>query len=664
MMAFKRSARHRAATVALVSAVSLYARDGHAGSFSPEGVFSFEPNAALTQSFESVPSPTVGLSRGIDAPLEGEGYVVVKSEQSLARVTMVLPPVQASYRARAFVRKNRLYASIRVQYADGRPVEATQLFPTGRITSDGWYEIASARFVIDGTKKPSTELTMFGSGADLDAFEVVPEGTYKALSVCKGKIDARCNAAGGEYCSAGYCRNGNAQVPALPEGEERAKAIKYFSDRLQYFFGGRITRQDTLPLALRRLATLKDASSGFQFWNGFATALHELRDWHTKTDGPVGTEGRGALPICVVEGDADLSRDAAPSTAGLPDVIISHVGPEGNSGFKAGDRIVAVNGIHPVTFAESLYDIDWSFWHSNDPDGHAEALERMRYLIRRWGETITVIRCDPASVTCSAPETIEVASLPAIEPALYPECDHRPSYVVDGPDPVTHSVRDIYVGPLKNVAPEEQLYGMVWDSVFLDGSGTNPYKAPYDLLRDKAKGVLLDHRTGNGGTEPAAEYLTSLFKTPELLGVATGFHFTTDFLDQFPVSKGLQFFEARKTGREAYNVGSPSARTDLKAALLLARDGSASDWFPEGMKGSLNIRSFGRRTAGAFSSFIQFDYFGGINFQIASGDYVRSNGTTHIGEGVLPDEEVLPKQSDLLVGRDTAVLRALEWLRQ
>jgi C-terminal processing protease CtpA/Prc len=53
-----------------------------------------------------------------------------------------------------------------------------------------------------------------------------------------------------------------------------------------------------------------------------------------------------------------------------------------------------------------------------------------------------------------------------------------------------------------------------------------------------------------------------------------------------------------------------------------------------------------------------------VSFQFGSGDYIRDTGRSHIGEGVLPDEDILPKQSDLVAGRDTVVERALEWLRQ
>ena len=76
-----------------------------------------------------------------------------------------------------------------------------------------------------------------------------------------------------------------------------------------------------------------------------------------------------------------------------------------------------------------------------------------------------------------------------------------------------------------------------------------------------------------------------------------------------------------------------------------------------------NVRVFGRRTAGAFSSYIEFDYYGQFSWRLASGDLLRPDGSTQLGTGVPPDEDLLPKQSDLVVGKDTVYLRALDWIR-
>jgi C-terminal processing protease CtpA/Prc len=97
---------------------------------------------------------------------------------------------------------------------------------------------------------------------------------------------------------------------------------------------------------------------------------------------------------------------------------------------------------------------------------------------------------------------------------------------------------------------------------------------------------------------------------------------------------------------------------------MIARDGSASDWFPRGMtQGSPNIRLFGRHTAGAFSSYFLFDYYSNFSWRFASGDLLNPDGSTNLGTGVQPDEEIVPLQSDLLAGVDTVYARALDWVR-
>jgi hypothetical protein len=45
------------------------------------------------------------------------------------------------------------------------------------------------------------------------------------------------------------------------------------------------------------------------------------------------------------------------------------------------------------------------------------------------------------------------------------------------------------------------------------------------------------------------------------------------------------------------------------------------------------------------------------------GDWFTPSGAWNAGTGAEPDEYVVPTQSDLLAGRDTAYERALAWLR-
>ena len=660
-----------AATLLLFSLA--FAKSALAIDFDPAGNMSFDKNALVTEGFENFDTAdgggiTIETADDTHTALEGTKFANVNTQQSQVTIPLAVPKTDASYRARFFARTNRLFASVEIDYPSdgGYPTQSVFFYPTGRVTSDGWYELQTSTFSVQSARFSDVTLSLYASGADIDALELVPDGTYREPIACSIARDSVC--ADNEYCAAGWCQDGEYQVPPLPSPAYRGDVVTYLQERFQLFFGGVYSRANTLPLAIGALGEMRNATNAWKFWDDFATGLHRLHDWHTTLDGPVGVAGRGAFPICFVEGDADLTHGAAPADPVLADVLVSNVGPDQNSGLSPGDRLVAVDGMHPIAWAESLDDLDWGAWHADDPGTHAEAIERMRLLIRRFAKQITLIKCH-ASATCDAPVTIDVSSLPTTEPAIYPTCDHRPAYhlATGNPDPVSHDVSGVYYGLLadSNQGANENLYGMIWDDVGFDGSGANPYQAAIEAFRANANGVILDHRTGNGGTADAATYLTTLFRAPAQLATYTGTDLTLGLLDSpFSAQLGQSlyslFFSVPGYG---YSVGASNARTSLKTALLLARDGSASDWFPYGMQGSSNIKIFGRESAGAFSSYVQFDYFEGFAWRVASGDLVRADGTGHLGHAVVPDEIILPKQSDLVAGIDTAYEAALAWIR-
>ena len=110
-------------------------------------------------------------------------------------------------------------------------------------------------------------------------------------------------------------------------------------------------------------------------------------------------------------------------------------------------------------------------------------------------------------------------------------------------------------------------------------------------------------------------------------------------------------------------AGSNNPVLDVPVALL-TEDVSASDWLPFGYKGAPGVRIFGPfETNGGFSTRYSFGYWLGMNYVMAVGDSIDPAGNTLNGTGVSPDEIVLPKQSDLLLGKDTVYDAALAWLR-
>ena len=670
------------AAASLLTALPTLAR---AGTFDAAGNFVPDPNAVFTDGFDVAvaDNPTVTLGAEAGGPIEGAGYIVLDSSkvpQAAPGQPQVSPylelPLPASlepgtYTLRFLARHNRVVGGVTVAYTPvptehGDPSFYATAYPTGVVTSDGWYEVATAPFTLDPARAFSASIFLYATQADLDALELVKEAAPAVASkACGQAFDPVCSES--EFCETGFCRDGNVTVPSIPPGELGAGSTQlaaYWKSRLDLFFGGQYTRENRLALADQVLDAIPAAASRWELWNGIATSMHRLRDWHTSFTGPTDFEGRGAFPLCVVEGDADLTHAVAPKDPNYPDVLVSHGSPDpvASSNLGPGDRIVSVDGQHPFAWMDSLDSIDWGYWHSIDPDGHAEAAERLLLNIRRFAHELVVVRCDRTAHTCAnATETLLIANLPADQDdTVYPACDHRPSYLIDGPDPVTHRVHGNQVGMVHGTTADEAINGMTWNNV--NAQTGNPFATALSQLTTGAKGVILDHRTGNGGTEYAAELLTQPFRAPALLGASTGYDLTIGVFDA-PFD-GLALFQKHENnGQDGYNVGSTTYDTTLKTALLLARDGSASDWFPRGLKGAPNVRIFGRHTAGAFSSFLQFDYFGNLVWQFGSGDFINADGTPQLGHGIQPDEEIFPAQSDLIQGKDTVALRALAWIR-
>jgi hypothetical protein len=56
--------------------------------------------------------------------------------------------------------------------------------------------------------------------------------------------------------------------------------------------------------------------------------------------------------------------------------------------------------------------------------------------------------------------------------------------------------------------------------------------------------------------------------------------------------------------------------------------------------------------------------WGGLYYQFGSGDTIGADGSALIGHGVAPDVTLLPRQSDLVAGKDTLFEAALTWVRQ
>lgn len=678
-------------------ALATFSTAAHAGSFTSDGTFVFDPTAVATFDFEAPStggtggmgqtgsasaSASSGVGGGMQAPaepaLEGSHSLVVPPFAGVS-FPVSLPFESRTYRVSAWIYGSETTGDFEVTYPGSASVdEFTTLYPTGRMTSDGWIEVANDHVRVEGARAPTVTVGFFSAnGSRVDAVEVIPDGTIapnETNAACSGVMDA--GTCGPEQvCLYSVCRNVGGGVPPIPK--DRDNVADYLASRANFLFGPDLEHTLDVPNARLALEQMRNASDKWTYWNGFMLAVRRLHDGHTTTSslGDFVLKNKKPITACFIEGDGDLSDSIAPKDPTYLDVIVSHTGADHNLGLKAGDRLVSVDGQHPIAWARSLIEIHWGFEPTSNHRTFAELAETMRSLISRYAHEIVVIRCDPSSSTCAAPETISITDLPELMPNEMVQgvaCDNRPLRHL-ATSPADHSVGDqVYSGILNDSNTTERIYGLEWESLYTttgsDGVGAAINAAVAQWTAD-ANGVLLDHRSGNGGTNLGYLPFWS-FKVP--------FRAIDMYQDrqqaeevQPTVADGLAIFNnalayqgSHPGSQPMVEYGGSNSPSHIPVAILTTRDVSASDWLPFGMKGAPGVKIFAPfETNGGFSTRYAFGYWLGLNYVMAVGDTFDPEGHTLNGTGVTPDVVVLPKQSDLLVGKDTLYEAALAWIR-
>lgn len=648
---------------------------GSAATFEGDGTFVFDPSAVFTESFEDPALPV-----GAGSIEEDEGALTGSNVLSLAPfqgadVQLTLPETASEYRVTAWIRDAETVVDLVVRYADNPHEgidEFSVLYPTGRMTSDGWIELSNDHVRVDGTRGATVTFGFFSVGSgSVDALEIVrvrdlsaPEKTGEH---CDGSADPVCGES--HVCLFNQCRYVGGGVPNIPA--DRDDVAAYLGNRLRQLFGPMENRKLDLPHAEFALQSMQTATTPWGFWNGFTLAVRRLHDGHTGTSG-IGDfilENERPLGLCFIEGDADLSQDAAPSDDVYLDVLVSHTAGSRTLGLVAGDRLVRVDGLHPIAWARAQVEHHWSMSTASNHSTFAEHVEGLRGLVARYADTIDVVRCDAATSTCGAAETIVLADLPPLAPGEMfqsVQCDNRPLRHLPT-SPADHAGGgDVLFGVALESTPAERIYTTEFDSLYATSlsNGVSPgLKAAITAFEADAGGVILDHRTGNGGTLLPVEILWD-FAVPSH---PVSFYEDRRFFDQEQPSlaDGLAIFQ-KAIDDGTVDIAGSSTPTALPVALLITRDVSASDWLPLGLKGAApNVKIFGPfQTSGGFSTLYSFAYWFGVNWQIAVGETWDATGMTRGGRGVEPDVVVRPKQSDLLLGQDTVFETALAWVRQ
>lgn len=678
--------KHLRVRAPLAAAAALaWTLPAQAGSFAEDGSFAFDPASVSRLDFEAAAgeggqggggaSSSASSGGGATDPppaLHGAGSLELMQFQGVDLAVDVLAE-RRTYRVSAWVHGGETNADLEVTYPGSASVdELAALYPTGRMTSDGWIEMANDHVRIEGDRGPKVTVGLFSpSGSRVDAIELVPDGELAPDTVnqpCGGLMHpGTCGAE--QLCIYSVCRNMGGSVPPIPA--DRDDVADYMANRLRFLFGPNLERALDFPSVENALTQMKLATDKWAYWNGLMLAIRRLHDGHTTTSSISDFVLQNKKPItaCFIEGDADLTHGVAPKDPAYLDVLVSHTGADHALDLRPGDRLVSIDGEHPIAWARSLVDVVWGLSPTSNHRTFAELAEQLRGLIARYAHEIAVIRCDATAGTCDAtPETIVIAELPTLaagEAIQSTSCDNRPlRHLPSSPANHDQGSSTVYGGIVNDSDATEGIYGIEWESLYTtngsDGSGA-ALKQNVALWKASANGVILDHRSGNGGTMLANQILWAFNAPQKTMNV----YLDRQIAEAAPLTQpeALALFELGEGKGFADVAGTPSPTT-IPMALLLTRDVSASDWLPLGYKGAPGVRIFAPfETNGGFSTRYAFGYWLGMSYVIAVGDSIDPDGRTLNGTGVSPDEIVLPKQSDLLMGRDTLYEAGLAWVR-
>lgn len=663
-----RSARIGAAVGVALSLHTL-SSNASANTFLDDGTFRFSDDALLTDSFEAPKEAYQGNGNfnTIASPnaLDGSQILTVFAQNDSAELRFPISGPKRMAKASVWVRSFGVVGTL-VENAQGAVASFTQLFPTGRVTSDGWMELESSPMPLDPAQSSNVYVFFYGSfEADALQWITVNNEPWLEASPCFGLTDPTCG--GDRICMSGLCQDPRGWVPPLPS--DPPAVTRTLETRLKYFLGPYASRENHLETAIASMNKMHLASSRWQFWNGFTTALQRLRDSHTTSYylSQFIFENPRPMNACFIVGLGDVSQHDYPTHPQWPDVLVSHVGTAMAWGIEPGDRLVEVDGRHPIDWAQSLLGYDQSFSPPNDPASLSMYVEGLRASIPRYAKSLTVLQCKTSPCTR---RTIEVASIETVAPGTdvgAVACDHRPQPLVAG-QPSTHRIGTrAYSGPVRQADTSEKIYGLVWDYLITGTPAQNTISTAATTWAGDGRGVILDHRTGNGGsgaegTTSIAEPIISFVHKPSFFGINL-FRKSADEEGPRSLEEGLDMIEKFKN-TNGWRGGSNRARQDVPVALLITRDVSFSDLFPYAFQSAPKVRVFGPHpTNGAFSTFMGLSYWMGLTYQVAVGDTIGANGQALCGHGVAPHQVVLPLQSDLLQGRDTAIEAALTWIR-
>jgi hypothetical protein len=597
---------------------------------------------------------------------------------------------------------------------------------TGRETKDGWVEYATGP--IDGsalgsgtaplasivltarypTQEGQTLLVDYDLNPDyapynlidspdgyavLDAVEIRPEpgaaGTAKACTMATAAT--ACGA--GYDCMFGHCFDETFFWGPAPQAKDHrhdlAERWGFIAQSLQS------DRQSiaTAATVFNGAAGKLEGESTPRYFAKLNDMVAELHDSHTNLGTP-STYDDGLFPIAYAwSGPMDVCFGLADDDIGLSGNVYSVFQIEGASPFSSklqkGDIVTAIDGMPP----DDWLDLVKNRMGYLPPDPAALPSHNaihMGELVGRYATTLSLSRCTIAGGCAALPDLAVADTIFAeLKTNEWPggfshACSLRFTPSVSSP-PSDDSSTDAVVVETSGGVTSVQFDGFQG----LYGSNSNPYAAWKDPMTSAFTNanVLVDARVGWGGRFYLGTWLFAYLRANDqpygMFSVPRGTIEDPDppwllssIFDTCPTDPQTE--SANICGWEGYNSAFTQSSTAggeaAKIAWVNGNDVSMNDIVPRLMQGRANFRVFGPHPShgsyGEFSSTVPVSPgWGAGGIQVldmrfgVSPDDARTQ-RWESGHGVVPDEVVAQKVSDILNDQDTVLLAAKAWLLQ
>ncbi len=221
------------------------------------------------------------------------------------------------------------------------------------------------------------------------------------------------------------------------------------------------------------------------------------------------------------------------------------------------------------------------------------------------------------------------------------------------------------------------------------------FSAWIDETREKATAYILDVRGNGGGSDGNAFAVLQHFAAPEDMGTMTAYkqyvdptqvttalglkdyseelepgsdleQYYQDGMDMYAHRYVLPYDESLSASQfaEAEAAEEPDVNICTQPVTVLTdwNCASAGDDFAVFAKGAPNVTLIGTNTAGGTGQLLLTELPGNFRFAVSTYNCVMEDGTPVCNHGVQPDIWCEQTVSDALFGRDTILLKAIEYL--